>query len=260
MDMIPRVLTLPADRFRWDFSLALGTSELTPMEMLKGYGVLANKGKDINPYGIIKVENRHNKVIWDPESEIRAQQREQIVDPAYVFLITDMMSDVIRAGTARGAANRAGFHIPAAGKTGTSSNFKDAWFAGFTPNIATAVWIGFDKGISLGRDFETGAASFLAAPVWFQYMAKAAKDYQIDGFRIPAGIITSKICVKSGLKPGPFCKETLEDGNPGVIDEFFIYGTAPTKECDICEKEQNISEEELKKLEIFNHIKDKETN
>lgn len=239
--MMARMLSIPLERMRTDFSLALGTSEFTPLEMAKGYAVLANMGKDVIPHAILRVEDRRGKIVWNPESEVNAQEKEQIVPPEFVYILNDMMKAVIQpGGTAAGAAARADFHYPAAGKTGTSSNFKDAWFSGFTPHVATSVWVGFDRGTTLGI-WETGGK--VAAPIWMEFMKTALKDYPNSEFPYPGGLIRFKVCTNSGLIPGQYCQET--------VDELFIPETLPTKECDICETEYNVSDKELDKIDIL---------
>lgn len=257
INLTTKLLGLEEDRFRKDFSLALGTSELTPLEILKGYAVFANQGKDINPHGIIKVEDRYGKTIWDQEAELLARGQKELIPAPYVYLITDMMRDVIRRGTATQAANMQGFtYADAAGKTGTSSNFRDAWFIGFTPQIATAVWVGFDKGVSLG-DWVTGTGGVVAAPVWMEYMKNAVKDYPYQSFAYPGGLNKMTVCAVSGMLPGKDCREEIVTGfddkgepkmAPGFVEEYFIPGTEPGRECDICEKEYTVTDKELEKL------------
>lgn len=245
-----KILGLPDNRFRKDFSLALGTSEMTPLEMAKGFGVFANMGKDIFPHPIIKVENRYGKIIWNMEGETLSREQEQIVAPEAVYVLNSMMKGVLGGGgTAAGAALRANFHYPgAAGKTGTSSNYRDAWFVGFTPNLVTSVWIGFDKGISLStwnvsqNQIEIFGAE-LAAPVWLDYMTFALKDYPLNDFVSPGGLNYMTVCARSGMLPSPECTETIE--------ELFIPGSEPKDVCNI-ESEYKISDEELEKIKLGN--------
>ncbi|PKL15376.1 MAG: hypothetical protein CVV50_00350 [Spirochaetae bacterium HGW-Spirochaetae-6] len=257
INLTTKLLGLEEDRFRKDFSLALGTSELTPLEILKGYAVFANQGKDVTPHGILKVEDRYGKTIWDQEGELLSRGQKELIPAPYVYLLTDMMRDVIRRGTATQAANMAGFtYADAAGKTGTSSNFRDAWFIGFTPQIATAVWVGFDKGVSLG-DWTTGTGGIVAAPVWMEYMKNAVKDYPYKSFLYSGGLNKLTVCAISGMLPGKDCREEIVTGfddkgepkmAPGFVEEYFIPGTEPARECDVCEKEYTVTDKELEKL------------
>ncbi len=257
VNVASKVLGLDDDRFRKDFSLALGTSEVSPLELMKGYGVFANKGKEVYPHGVIKVEDRYGNEIWNPEKDLELKKAKQLIDPRYIFILTDMMRDVIKRGTATEAALRSRFFYPAAGKTGTSSNFRDAWFSGFTPNVVTTVWIGFDKAVSLG-DWKTGTGGRVAAPVWMDYMKQILKNYPVRGFYNPGGIIRRTVCTVSGHLPGDDCKDKVfikynDKGEPifgaGFIDEYFIPGTEPSKTCAFCKKEFNVSDDELKKMD-----------
>ncbi len=242
IDMITKILTVSQERIRKDYSLALGTSEFTPLEIAKGYAVLANMGKDVIPHAVLRIEDRQGKIIWNPEAEINAQEKEQIVPPEYVYILNDMMKAVVQpGGTAAGAAARANFTYSVAGKTGTSSNFKDAWFSGFNPHIVATVWVGFDRGTTLGI-WETGGR--VAAPVWMEYMKFALKDYPNSPFPYPGNIVSLEVCANSGLLPSEHCQETLE--------ELFLPDKVPQKECDFCEKEYNVSEQELEKIDILN--------
>jgi len=236
-----KILGLPFERFRQDFSLALGTSELTQMELLKGYAVIGNMGKDVFPHAIIRVEDRYGKAIWEPEKEIDAKEKEQLIPKEYAYLITDIMKGVLGpGGTVVGERAKAKFNNYAAGKTGTTSNFKDAWFTGFSPFVASSVWVGFDRGVSLGRQ---GYSSKIAAPIWLEFMREILKEYPANDFPYQGGLIKVPICSVSGKLPTEYCKE--------IIDEYFIYGTEPKDSCDICEKDAIATEKEIDKIELF---------
>jgi penicillin-binding protein 1A len=126
-----------------------------------------------------------------------------------------MMEDVVREGTGWRAKS---LGRPVAGKTGTTNNYIDAWFIGYTPNLVTGVWVGFDNRHSLGKQ-ETGARA--ASPLWFKFMDSALKDEPIEDFPIPTDIVMTEIDPETGLLPA---KEGDE-----VITEFFKRGTTPTK-------------------------------
>lgn len=254
IELASKVIGIPRERFREDFSLGLGTSEVTPLELAKGYGVFANMGKDIFPHPIIRVQNKFGKTIIDFESEIFSKEPEQLVEPQYVYVLIDMMKDVITRGTASGAATREGFSYPyAAGKTGTSSNLKDAWFAGFTPDVVTVVWVGFDKGITLGpRQF----GGVVAAPIWMRFMKEVIKSYPVTPFPYPENLIRLPIDPESGLRIPTRCiSETSTDIEGQVVDnkyfyEIFVPGTEPKGELPSCEPKDEVDEELLDKIKI----------
>jgi penicillin-binding protein 1A len=291
VNLATKVLGLPHERFRKDYSLSLGTSELSPLELATGYSILANMGKEVDPHAIVRVEDRYGKIIWNPEKEIFEKEKEQIVPPEYVFILIDMMKDVIQRGTGSRAAYEAGFHYPAAGKTGTSSNLRDAWFSGFTPHVATAVWVGFDKGITLGPGQYGGR---VAGPVWMKYMKYVMEDYPKSDFKRPAGVNKVPIHQATGLRLSDSCQSELrekyfkeleekgllkekpekiqENEDPGeqsetedaeegeekeeakedgVFREYFISGTEPEQESNVCGDETQVSEEEMEKIKLF---------
>jgi len=184
VDALPRVL--PA---------ALGAVETTVLRMAGAYGSLAAGGHEVIPTLIDSVQDRDGHVVWragagdcdncaDPQAPPNLQDlRKPIADPASVFQLVTMMQGAVKRGT--GYAAGKGLDRAIAGKTGTSQDFTDAWFVGFTPDLVTAVWIGFDNPLSLG-DKETGGA--LAAPVWHDYMAIALKNRPNLTFPVPEGV------------------------------------------------------------------------
>ncbi|MDH5682823.1 MAG: transglycosylase domain-containing protein, partial [Spirochaetota bacterium] len=150
VNFVTPIFGLKPERFRDDTSIALGTSELTPFEMCEAISVYANGGRKIKPVAVLRVMDRHGREIYTAPKN---KSWNYVVSPQVAFLITDMLKGVVTSGTASGAVGEAGFHRECAGKTGSTQDSKDAWFVGYTPNLATVVWIGFDRGgISLGRN------------------------------------------------------------------------------------------------------------
>jgi penicillin-binding protein 1B len=194
-------------------ALALGSYEMTPVEVAAAYTAFANGGVRAEPLFIRNVVNEDGNT-----EEAAAPQTRNVLDPRVAFLVTSLMEDVINHGT--GYPVRAlGFEAPAAGKTGTS---RDGWFAGYTSNLLCVVWVGFDD----NRDLDlTGGAS--AAPIWGEFMKRAVALPQyrntID-FEPPDGIVQQEIDPDTGMLAAPSC--------PRMVQEYFVSGTQPTQSCD----------------------------
>src|SRR5262249_39671104 len=152
------------------------------------------------------------------------------------FLMSTMMADVINAGTAN-RARRMGFTLPAAGKTGTTNDFNDAWFIGFTPHLVAGVWVGFDRPHTI---LPNGFAGDLAAP-WGPRFRKAATQDDEPGWRAPpAGVTTASVCRLSGKLAGAGCEDVDVVSKDGQLErrsmvytEYFVRGTEPTSVCDL---------------------------
>jgi penicillin-binding protein 1A len=231
IDYASRMLKVPPTRFSPGPSLALGTAELTPFEMATGYAIYANRGRDVIPYSIRYVLDRDSIEIANVEEEvgniIAVREKEntiQVIPENVAYVMRSMMQSVVDAGTASSAIrSEAGFKEPAAGKTGTTSNWTDAWFCGFTPDITTVVWVGYDKPyLSLGRG-QAGAST--AAPIWAKYMKEIYNGMKSTQFPPePKGIIRIGVCAYTGKIPGPNCKVLSGD--------ISITGAYPAETCD----------------------------
>ncbi len=191
-------------------SLALGSSVVTPLEMASAYATLANRG-------IRQSSNIIKKVIGHDGREIplNLSSSEPVVSEQEAYIITSMMKSVIDEGTGAKAKE---IGRPAAGKTGTSNDQKDAWFIGYTPDLACAVWIGFDDLKSLGKKEYGGRA---ALPVWTDFMKTAHLNIPKRDFEMPPGISVVAIDPKTGLR--------AYEGMKGAINEVFIEGSEPTE-------------------------------
>lgn len=249
------------ERVPRNFSIALGSFEVSPFELSRAYAIIANNGKNVIPYSIRYVQDKSGKIIYNPEEEIMAQLSEQekdgsiqIVPPEAARIVISLMQSVISSGTGRGAA----IGRPVAGKTGTTSNYRDAWFVGFTPQLVTGIWMGYDgKGLSLGPGQSGGA---VVAPVWGQYMSCALQKEPVLDFAVYGNITTVKVCAESGLLPSHYCAK--------VIDELFIPGTEPQEECTKCAsgsslpttKIPHINVSEKQKEQILKKMKKKDDN
>ncbi|ACV62182.1 penicillin-binding protein, 1A family [Desulfofarcimen acetoxidans DSM 771] len=194
-------------------SLVLGTSEVTPIEMARAYGPLANNGIKTKPFFILRVTDRYGRVL-----ENNRPFQEQAIDPKSAYIVTDMLKSVLYpGGTApqvAGIINR-----PAAGKTGTTEDLKDAWFVGYTPDIVAAVYTGYDdKNKKAGN---TGGV--IAAPIWADFIREGLKGQETNEFTVPDGIVFTDICPEDGLLAAP--------GDPRAIHAAFIKGTEPKTPC-----------------------------
>jgi len=218
-DFASRMTGVQKDRFQVDPTLSLGTSELTPIEIVSGFGAFANKGILMPSHAIMKIEDRHGREIYSSDTikPVKA------TDEKTAFIMTNMMREVIESGTASYAIKRlAGFRLPCAGKTGTNTGFRDAWFIGYTPDLAAAVWVGCDSpGFSLGSG-QSGSAS--AAPIWGKFMTEVYKTRRTSSFPgKPPGVVEKFICPVTGGIPDKGCQAKRE---------FFISGYEPVEKCD----------------------------
>ena len=196
---------------RPDLSLALGTSEVTPMEMVSAYSTIANMGTYIEPISILKIEDHDGKVLEQNKSISKKVFSEEVC-----YTLIKLMEGVIQRGTGWNA------HInrPAAGKTGTTNECIDAWFVGFTPELACAVYIGNDNRETLGNKMTGGV---VAAPIWHDFMISALQEQPIKDFPRPKNVHEITVCAKTGLLPGKQCEKTVK--------VTFISGTEPQQVC-----------------------------
>lgn len=197
---------------REDLSSALGSSEVTVLELTSAYGTLAAGGRQAEPYFIEAIVSTDGAAV-----ETHVERNAAVFDPGAVYILTQLLQAVLDEGTAKSARAR-GFMWPAAGKTGTSENFQDAWFVGYTPNLVCGVWVGFDQPKSMGR-----SAAGLALPIWVDFMTPAFKDRAPAAFQKPEGLIDKEIDPESGL--------LARSGCPKRSTITFLPGTEPTEHC-----------------------------
>jgi penicillin-binding protein 1B len=210
-------------------SLALGTSEVVPLEIASAYAVIANGGVKVEPLAIKEVVDTTGQVL-----ERRALDMTTVLTPQEAYLLTYLLEGVVDRGTARGV-RALGFDRPVAGKTGTTSDYKDAWFLGFTPDLLSVVWVGFDQsmsvesspsspdssGSSVGELRLTGAQA--ALPLWTEFMKRSMVGLPASRFVVPPRIVYRMIDPKTGLLSTQDC--------PEAIREAFIEGTEPQESC-----------------------------
>ncbi len=209
-----KMLKIAESRFSPNPSLALGSSEVTPLEMATAYSIYANDGKDVIPFAIRYVVDRDGTELDNTEETVgniiatkEMNNTIQVIKPEVAWIMTDLMKGVIDGGTAFNPIRReVGFRQKAAGKTGTTSNWTDAWFCGFTSDIATIVWVGYDRPfMSLGPH---QAGSTVAAPLWANYMKEIYNGMPDSRFSSkPPGVYPKGVCLYTGMIPGPNCKK-----------------------------------------------------
>jgi penicillin-binding protein 1A len=185
-----------------DLTLALGTGEVTLMELVDGFCTLANMGVKSDPWMITSVRDAEGKLL-----EENGAHSAEVLNAKTAYIVTSMLRGVIDYGTA--ASVRAlGFSKVAAGKTGTTSDFSDAWFVGYTPDLAAGVWFGYDQRRRIGKLLTGGA---IAAPVWTDFMLKATQGQPDKEFPVPPGIVFAKICQDSGKPYDGKCKKWIDE-------------------------------------------------
>ena len=179
------------------YSVALGTSGVSPLELAAAFATFASGGIRHQPFLIRRVEDSLGRIL---EEHILGGQR--VLDAAITYQVVDMMRGVIDDGTGA-VVRRLGFKLPAAGKTGTTDDYRDAWFTGFTPNLSVAVWVGFDRGTGMRDDKNRGITGANgAAPIWAEFMTRATAGDPPREFSIPADIRLEKVNPVSGAVAG----------------------------------------------------------
>lgn len=213
-----------------DFSIALGTSGVSMPELTAAFGVFANGGEHIKPIFIEKIVTMKGEVVEENSSYVEFEEREEeerppeetytppppvtrkrVISPQDAYIITHLLEGVVQHGTGQGAKS---LGRPVAGKTGTSSEFADAWFIGYTPSLLTSVWVGFDDKNTLGPS-ETGARA--ALPIWNSFMEQALRDMPVESFKVPPGITLMKIDLQTGEPP--------HEGSQEIVLEAFFNPT-----------------------------------
>jgi penicillin-binding protein 1A len=194
-------------------SLALGTGEVSPLDLTLAYAVFANGGWSVAPRGITRVLDADGSIAFDGQVK-----RDRVLPEDVAFQMVSMLEDVIERGT--GAAARLGF--PAAGKTGTTDQFKDAWFVGFSSSLVAGVWVGFDQPAPIGAN---AYAARVALPIWADFMAQASRIVRPGSFAAPEGLRAQPLCKVSYLRPMQDCP---------LYTEYFKRGDSiPSRLCPL---------------------------
>jgi penicillin-binding protein 1A len=212
-------------------SLALGTSDVTLLSLTSAYGAFADRGTLHAPVLIRRVEDADGHVLYaDPGTSRR------VISESSAFLMSSMLADVINGGTAS-RARQGGFTLPAAGKTGTTSDYVDAWFVGYTPHLVTGVWLGFDRPQTI---VPNGYAADLAVPIWGTFMKAATKGDKPDWFERPDNVIAVNVCRLSGQLPNAGCGSVVTAAEDGRLEtksmiytDYFVKGHQPTTLCPL---------------------------
>lgn len=198
------------------YSIALGAGEARLLDLASAYTAFANNGIRSRPMWITRIENARGEVL-----EENRPYQEEALDEVTNFLMVDLMRSALKEGTGRSARSY-GFTRDAAGKTGTTDLFTDAWFMGFTPDIVCGVWVGFDEPRTMGKR-KTGAV--MALPIWARTMNDAVEGTSESYFPRPDAIVERLICVDSGQLPSNAC--------PEIRSEIFAEDRIPTRTCEL---------------------------
>ena len=201
-------------------AISLGTSEVLPLEITAAYAVVANGGVWVEPLAVTKVIDRRGKTIREFIPE-----RKEVISADKAYILLDLMRGVLDGGTGSRVRWMFNFNRPAAGKTGTTDRFTDAWFIGFTPQLSAGVWIGVDDPrMSLG---EKRYGNIVALPIWARIMREIHEnllDLPIANWEMPDGVVVTNICQVTKDRPTKYCPR---------VKEIFLEGTEPPDECQL---------------------------
>lgn len=215
--------TLPSEA-----SIALGSFDISPIQLASAYSMFPNQGKKVEPYFIDRIESKTGEILFqyvpaEPEQKMSAET---------AYIMTSLLQEVVEKGTGT-AARIPG--LPVAGKTGTTNRYGGAWFAGFIPDNVTVVQFAYDFNKTMGRGATGGS---LSAPPWRQFMERTYNRNVVRSYTRPNGVVSAQVCADSGQKPAPNC--------PDTIDELFIRGTVPTEICEIHSGNRQFEKEDSK--------------
>jgi membrane carboxypeptidase/penicillin-binding protein len=200
-------------------SIHIGSADVIPLEMIAAYTTFANLGSRTIPNGVLRVEDRSGKIVWQP-----AVRSVEVMDTLHAWLMTDVLRDVVRHGTAVGSVG-ARINFPAGGKTGTTNDGYDVWFIGFTPDMVTGMWIGFDQPKKIKANAQGGV---LVGPAWSAMMREVYERRSLPvAWSRPAGLSALDIDKTTGYKATPFCPKDVH------YIESFIPGTEPAAFCPV---------------------------
>ncbi|MDP3774832.1 MAG: PBP1A family penicillin-binding protein [Gemmatimonadales bacterium] len=201
-------------------SIFIGSADVLALELVSAFTAPASLGVRASPIGIRRVEDAEGTVLWQPQI-----RRQRVMSPDQAFVLTDMLRDVVRGGTAMSAVRGAGFTVPAGGKTGTTNDYTDVWFVGFTRELVAGFWMGFDRPQTIKPGAQGGR---LAAPAWTAFMREVYERRPNPGeWSRPTGVVTREIDVESGKLATPNCPARSRRW------EVFSPGAAPVESCPL---------------------------
>ena len=195
-------------------SSAIGSSEVTPLELVSAYSAFANLGMAVEPRMVLRIEDARGRSVWAP----RTAAPSLAIEPRVAFIVRDMLREAAERGTGAGARAQVPARIPIAGKTGTTNNNADVWFVGMTPDVVAGVWLGFDTPKTIAQGVFGGT---LAAPIWGQMMARYYQGRQAGQFSVPGGLIALEIDRMTGMVADSLTPPQRK------YKEYFIPGTEP---------------------------------
>ena len=193
--------------------------------------MFADEGIIRTPVLLRRVDDSDGKVLYEEKGK-----SERAISEASAFLMSSMLADVVNSGTAY-RVRQSGFTLPAAGKTGTTNDYVDAWFVGYTPHLVTGVWVGFDQPKTI---VPNGYAADLAVPIWASFMKVATKGAKPDWYERPSNVVGVNVCRVSGKLPNAGCYNVTSADEFGnlesksmVYTDYFVKGTQPTTTCPV---------------------------
>jgi penicillin-binding protein 1A len=206
-----RILPVPA--------ISIGSADVVPLEMVAAYTAFSNLGNRAVPYFIERVEDRAGTIVWQPRPRL-----EPVMSQEQAWLMVDVLRDVVRRGTAAGSVGSR-IRFPAGGKTGTTNDYNDVWFVGFTPDLVTGVWMGFDQPTRIMSNAQGGR---LAAPAWTTLMNEVySRRDAPSAWRRPPDLAAAEVDNTTGFLATAFCPTDVH------LIESFIPGTEPTQYCPV---------------------------
>jgi membrane carboxypeptidase/penicillin-binding protein len=197
-------------------SLSLGTGEVSPLSLTTAFAMFPNGGFAVSPRGMIRVLDADSTTVYD-----NPLHSERVISPETAFQMVSMLEDVMDRGTAS-AARGWGIRFPSGGKTGTTDDFKDAWFVGFSSSVVAGVWVGFDQPKTIARE---GYGSRFALPIWSEFMRRAVQRRPPQDFDVPAGLHGEQLCNVSYLRPVEEC--------PVYVEYFKEKDDVPSRLCPL---------------------------
>ena len=201
-------------------AMFIGSADVIPLEMVSAYTAFANLGVRSAPIAILRVEDPQGKVLWQPQP-----RRERVMAPDQAFVMNDLLRDVVRVGTASGAVKRTGFTLPAGGKTGTTNDYTDVWFIGFTKELVAGFWMGFDQPQTIKQGAQGG---IFVVPAWGAFMREVYERRPSPGeWTRPAGVVSREIDPASGKLATPSCPAASRRW------EVFSPGREPLEYCPL---------------------------